>query len=116
MYRNLLDRLIGFDGDGDPAQAVAALDPNQLSPANVAAWARELTQMANTRPEQQRRKAERLAKLTTISEGDYQNTINDVIDVTFSFIPADRRSFAAETLRAYLDGDLDMNKFRKPRP
>jgi hypothetical protein len=116
MAGTVLDRVFGFDGNGDPARAVEALDPNQLMARDIPAWARELTRMISTRPEFQRRKAERLAQMMTISQGTYENTICDVIDVAFSHIPADARSTAAETLTAYLNGNLDMNRFRKPRP
>lgn len=111
----VMRRLVGFDGGDDPTQAVEAIDLNQLTPRDVAAWSREASRMASSRPERRMQRREALAKAASLSEAELVRAVKDLFEIFDSFVPGEAKPLAAEMIRAYLNGDISMRQLRDGR-
>lgn len=109
-----LQRVLGYDGGGDPSTAVAALRADELSPRDVAAILREATRMAEARPERRQRRAELLAQAQAITPEDFVKATSDIAELAIHHIPEEGRHRFAEDLRAYTRGELRMNRTQRP--
>ena len=94
---------------------VEAINLNQLTANNLAAWAREATRMAASRPERRMQRREALAKAASISPAELGNMISDLYEIFSSFIPDEVKPRAGEMIRAYLKGDISMRQLRDGR-
>lgn len=108
----VMRRLLGFDGNGDPEQAVEAIDLNKLTANELAAWAREATRMASSRPERKMQRKEAIAKAASLEREDLFGALRDLYKIFESFVPDTSKPLAGEMIRAYLNGDITLRQIQ----